>query len=356
MQRALDLAATQRGKTSPDPMVGAVLVRDGKIISEGYHSKVRTPHAEAWAIKKAGPKADGATIYVSLEPCCFFKEKNNPPCTQAIIASGIKKVFLSMIDPNPMVSGRGLAELRSAGIDVDVGLLGDEAQKLNEIFVKYVTTKRPFVTLKTAMSLDGKIASSTGSSFWITEIRARKYAHYLRATHDAVMVGIGTVKKDNPELTVRHVRGENPIKIVIDPNLRIPPKAKILVREPEKLVICTTKEASKSKLRSLERKGVRVLVCQKKAGQINLSSLMVELAKMKITSVLVEGGGNLNASALSFGIVDKVSFFIAPKIVGGASALTPVEGRGVKKVNDALKIKDISVNGIGPDILIEGYL
>jgi len=331
MRRALTLAASQKGKTSPDPMVGAVIVKNGKIISEGYHSEPKTPHAEAWAIEKAGGKAKGATLYVNLEPCCFFETKNNPPCSEAIINAGIKKVVIAMVDPNPKVSGRGIGELKKAGIKVEVGLLGDEARKLNEVFVKYITTGIPFVTLKTAMTLDGKIATGTGDSFWVSGKEAQKYAHRLRVENDAVMVGIGTVKKDDPALTVRHVRGRNPLKIVVDPKHELSPKSKILSFEPEKALVCSPAKGG-------------------------LKKLMKKLGKAKITSILLEGGGKLNASAIEEKIVDKVIFFIAPKIAGGEKAITPVEGDGIKKMRNALPIKHWSFQKIGADILVEGYL
>ncbi|NQU18225.1 MAG: bifunctional diaminohydroxyphosphoribosylaminopyrimidine deaminase/5-amino-6-(5-phosphoribosylamino)uracil reductase RibD [Candidatus Saganbacteria bacterium] len=356
MRQAIELASSQRGKTSPDPMVGALVVVDGKKISEGYHSRVRTPHAEAWAIKKAGKLARGATIYVNLEPCCFFKAKANPPCTQTIISAKIKKVFIAMVDPNPMVAGKGIAELRGAGVAVEVGLLEKEAKALNEVFIKFITTNRPFVTLKSAMSLDGKIATTTGESFWITGIESRQRAHYLRSINDAVMVGIGTIIKDDPELTVRHLKGEDPIIIIVDSKLTIPKNSKVLSNSPEKVIILTGKDASRAKKRSLEKRGVQVLSFPLRSKEINLDVAIKELGGRGITSILIEGGGRLNASALKYDIVDKINFFIAPMIIGGSFALTPVEGAGIKKISEVFKLKDTSVARFGEDILIEGYL
>lgn len=356
MRRALELAASQRGKTSPDPMVGAVLVKKGKILSEGYHSLVRTPHAEAWAIGKAKKHSRGAALYVNLEPCCYFKAKANPPCTQAIISAGLKKVYIAMVDPNPMVAGKGIEELKAAGVEVEIGLLEEEAKKLNEVFIKYITTGRPFVTLKSAMSLDGKIATSAHESFWITGIESRRYAHSLRAGNDAVMVGIGTVKKDDPSFTVRHVEGDNPKKVVVDSKLEISTKSKVVANEPKKTIVCASKGVSAAKIKNLGKKGVRVLSFPAKSGKLDLDLVMEELGKMKISSILIEGGGRLNASALKCGVVDKVDIFIAPKIIGGEHSPTPVEGLGIKKLSEALKLKDISIKHLGEDILVEGYL
>lgn len=257
MREALRLAETMRGRTSPDPMVGAVIVKNGKIIASGYHGEVTTPHAEAWALDKAKEAARGATLYVNLEPCCYFETKTNPPCTQAIIGAGIKKVVAAMEDPNPSVAGGGFAELKKAGVEVVIGVLENEARRLNQVFVKYITTGRPFVILKAAMSLDGKIATSSGESFWITGIEARTRAHHLRNEVDGVMVGIGTVLKDNPELTVRGIEGKikNPVKIILDPSGKIPQQAKVLAIEPpENTIVVVSEKAGKKRSNGSKRK------------------------------------------------------------------------------------------------------
>lgn len=363
MAEALRLAGTMRGRTSPDPLVGAVLVKDGQIISTGYHAEVTTPHAEAWAIQKAvetrqGASLAGSTLYVNLEPCCFFHEKTNPPCTQAIIGAGISRVVAAMQDPNPSVAGRGLAELRNAGLQVEVGLLEKEAQKLNEVFSKYITSGRPFVLLKSALSLDGKIATKTGESFWITGLEARRRAHHLRNIFDAVLVGINTVLKDDPELSVREIEGKikNPLKIILDPSAKMPLNAKVLKKEPENTLIVTGPKASAKKIKQIQAQGAQVLESKTLRGAFALDKLMKDLGKRQVTSLLIEGGGNTNAYALSAGIVDKVNFFISPKIIGGANAPTPVEGKGIENLSRAIKIRDTTSEMLGEDLLIEGYV
>ncbi len=356
MREALKLAESARGRTSPDPMVGAVIVKDGEIIATGYHAEQGTPHAEAWAIEKAGEKAKGATLYLNLEPCSHFGY--NPPCADKIIKAGIKKVVAAMQDPNPLVSGKGFKDLREAGIEVEEGLLEDEAKRLNEVFIKWISTGRPFVILKTAMTLDGKIATAGEESRWITGPESRQYGHKLRAEVDAILVGIGTVLKDDPELNVRDIPPpyKNPLKIVLDEKAQIPLNARILQREPEKTIIIVTEQASKEKAEQIKQTGAEVILAKAEGGLVDLKKLMELLGKRNITSLLIEGGARVNASALQEDIVDKVCFFIAPKIVGGEKALTPVEGEGIKKLSDSIKIKDIKVQQLGDDVLLEGYI
>ncbi|MBI5700853.1 bifunctional diaminohydroxyphosphoribosylaminopyrimidine deaminase/5-amino-6-(5-phosphoribosylamino)uracil reductase RibD [Candidatus Saganbacteria bacterium] len=360
MSEAISLAKSMEGRTSPDPMVGSVIVKDGKIISSGYHAEVTTPHAEAWAIKKAQEKneAQGATLYVNLEPCCFFEEKNNPPCTQSIIKSGIKTVIAAMQDPNPSVAGRGFADLREAGVEVKVGLLEDEAKKINEVFIKHITTGRPYVILKAAMSMDGKIATRTGDSFWITGIESRIRGHHLRNIVDAILVGINTVIKDDPELTVREIAGKikNPIKIILDPRARIPLNSKVLKIEPENTILVVSDNAPKAKLQKILKTKAEVLKIKTKKGLLDLDHLTKELGKRKIASILIEGGGLTNAHALSSGIVDKVNFFVSPKIIGGEKAKTPIEGLGIDKLSRAIKLKDLTCERVGEDLMLEGYI
>ena len=358
MREALRLAKSVEGRTSPDPLVGAVLVKDNRILSTGYHAEVATPHAEAWAIEKAGEAARGTTLFVNLEPCCFFETKNNPPCTQTIIKAGIKKVIAAMEDPNPSVAGKGFAELREAGVEVEVGLLEEEAKKLNEVFIKYITTGRPFVILKTAMSLDGKIATNTGESFWITGIEARKRGHHLRNIVDAVLVGINTIMKDNPELTVREIEGQikNPKKIVLDPQARLPLTSKVLKIEPQNTLVVVSDQAPRSRSEKIKSKGAQVIQLKVKNGFLPMDRLLKDLGRRGITSILIEGGGTTNASALSAGIVDKINFFISPKIIGGQKSPTPVEGEGIDSLAKAIKLRDLSAVKIGEDFLLEGYI
>ncbi len=366
MQKALDLAARGKGRTSPNPMVGAVIVRGNKVIAEGYHRKAGTPHAEVIALKKAGPGTKGATLYVNLEPCCHI-EKRTPPCTKAIIKSGIKKVIVAMIDPNPKVSGKGLKELRRAGIITGTGILKEKAQKLNEIFIKYISKKEPFVILKIAQSLDGKIATAGGESKWITGPKARARVHKLRNEVDAVLVGIGTVKKDNPSLDCRIRGGKNPYRIIVDSRLQISLNAKVLKHNDGRTIIAAREKADKQKTASLVKKGCKVLIIKTEAGKagetlcgdpqrVDLKSLMKELGKLDITSVMIEGGSSISASALSSKIVDKVMFFTAPKIIGGVDAVPSVGGKSPALLMNAIKLKDIQATAFGEDILLEGYI
>ncbi len=355
MQRALDLAARGKGRTSPNPMVGAVVAKGNKIIAEGYHKKAGTPHAEILALKKAGSKARGATLYINLEPCCHT-DKKTPPCTKSIIKAGIKKVVTAMIDPNPKVSGRGIKELKGAGIKTETGTMNAEAKKLNKAFTKFITKKTPFVILKIAQSLDGKIATAKGESKWITGEESRKFVHKLRSEVDALLVGIGTIKKDNPSLDCR-IRGcRNSYRIIVDSRLQIPLNAKVLKHKDKRTIIATTKKASSRKINFLKKLGNNVLIIKDRAGKINLKALMKALARLDITSVMIEGGSSVNASALSSGIVDKIMFFIAPKIIGGSDAVSSVGGKSPSLLKNALTLKDVQMTKIGKDILIEGDL
>jgi diaminohydroxyphosphoribosylaminopyrimidine deaminase/5-amino-6-(5-phosphoribosylamino)uracil reductase len=357
MDRAINLASKARGMTSPNPMVGALIVKNGKIISEAYHRRPGTPHAEALAIKQAGKKARASTLYVSLEPCCHT-DKRTPPCAKEIIGAGIKRVVMAMKDPNPKVSGKGVAELREAGIQVVEGVLEEKARKLNEFYIKYVTTKRPFVILKVAMTLDGKIATPEGQSKWITGEKARALVHRMRSSVDAVMTAIGTVKADDPEFTARIRGGRNPKKVVIDPNLEIPLKSRILHVPPETIIV--TKEgveaddlSKRNKLQYLLDMGCYIFFFKQ---QLYLGWLTEKLGKIGIMSVIMEGGSSLNAHALADGIVDKVMFFIAPKIIGGRESYPVVGGGTFRRLEEAYQLKGISARKIGEDLLVEGYL
>lgn len=355
MQKALGLALRGKGRTSPNPMVGAVIVKGDKIIAGGYHKKAGTPHAEIIALNKAGTEARGASLYVNLEPCCHT-EKRTPPCTKAIISSGIKEVIVAMKDPNPRVSGKGLKELRKAGIKIRTNVMRAEALKLNEAFIKYITTEKPFVILKIAQSLDGKIATAKGESKWITGPEARGQVQRLRHEVDAVLVGIGTVKKDDPSLDCRIHNGENPYRVIIDSLLQITPDAKVLKYHDGKTIIAVTDKADRQRSAALEKKGVKVLVIKDKAGKIELNSLMKELGRLNITSVMVEGGSSISASFLSAKLVDKVMFFVAPKIIGGIDAFPSVGGKSPTLLKQAIKLKAMQTYNFGRDILIEAYV
>lgn len=348
MKRALRLAAKACGMTSPNPMVGALIVKDGKIISEAFHKKAGSPHAEALAIEKAGKETRDSTLYVNLEPCCHT-EKRTPPCTKAIINAGVRTVVVGMTDPNPQVSGKGTKELQNAGIHVRSGILESKAKRLNEFYTKYITKKIPFVILKTAMTLDGKIATPEGQSKWITGEKSRKLVHRIRSSVDAVMTAIGTVKADDPSLTVRIGKGKNPTRIVIDPNLEIPLDAKILHIPPDTIIVTKSND---SKLEYINKSGIKIVTYKEK---LYLQWLMEKLGEMGITSLLIEGGSSLNAHALEEGIVDKIMFFIAPIIIGGKDSYTAVGGKTYRKLENAYQIKNMKIKRVGEDVLIEGY-
>lgn len=368
MKKALSLAEKGKGQTSPNPVVGAVIVKGGRIIAADYHRKAGAPHAEVLALNKAGRKAKGATLYVNLEPCCHTK-KRTPPCTKAIIHSGIKKVVLAMIDPNPEVSALGLKELRQAGIETVSGVMEEEARKLNDAFIKYITKKEPFVILKIAQSLDGKIATDKGESKWITAEKAREYVHKLRNEVDAVLVGIGTVKKDNPSLDCRIRGGRNPYRIIVDSNLQIPLDAKVLSHDDGKTIVAAIVNNSefriqnskllkdyRKKFESLKNNNVRILTTKEKNGKVDLKSLMKELGRLEITSVMIEGGSSINASALASRIVDKVMIFMAPKIIGGVDSIPSIGGKSPALLKNAIHLKNLQMKKIGEDILLEGYI
>ena len=354
MRIALELAKKSKGRTSPNPMVGAVIVKDSEIVGTGYHQKAGTPHAEIHAIKNAGDKAKNSTMYVNLEPCSHYGR--TPPCTDAIIKAGISRVVIAMTDPNPKVNGKGKAILESQGIEVKTGILEQEAKKLNEVFIKYITTGMPFVTLKVAMSLDGKIATFCRRSKWISCEDSRLLVHQIRNEVDAIIIGIGTVLCDNPTLTTRlpDCNGRDAVRVVLDSKARIPLDSKILNLNSEaRTIVAVTNLAGEEKIEQL-KKYADVLVISEKDGRINLTELMKKLAEMEITNILIEGGAEVNASALKERIVDRVMFFIAPKIIGGNSALGPIGGDGVEDPSKAIKLTDISVMNSGSDILVIG--
>ncbi len=352
MREALRIARHAEGRTSPNPLVGAVIVRDGKIIAEGWHRQAGTPHAEIHALNMAGELAHGATLYVTLEPCSHFGR--TPPCARAIVDAGIKRVVAAMSDPNPLVAGRGFEILRSAGIEVEVGILEDEACRLNEIFLKWVTKKLPFVTLKFACSLDGKIATSTGESQWISCEASRKFSHRLRDINDAILIGVGTVLADNPSLTTRLFDGKNPVRIIVDSNARTPLDSNVVTDKSARTIIATTENAPTEKISAFKARGVEIITAGD-GQRVDLKILMNELAAREITSVLVEGGGQIHFSMLEAGLVDKILAFVAPKIIGGSNALTAVEGAGFEKISDAVTLKNFTAQKLGDDFLLSGY-
>ncbi|MEW5897801.1 MAG: bifunctional diaminohydroxyphosphoribosylaminopyrimidine deaminase/5-amino-6-(5-phosphoribosylamino)uracil reductase RibD [Bacillota bacterium] len=358
MRLALELAKKAEGFTSPNPLVGAVLVKDGEIVGTGCHARAGSPHAEIMALREAGEKAQGATLYVNLEPCCHHGRTG--PCTEAVIAAKIRKVVVAMADPNPLVAGKGIARLRQAGVEVAVGVLEAEAGRLNEVFSKYITTGLPFVVLKAAMSLDGKIATRRGESRWITSEQARIFGHRLRHRYDAILAGVGTVLADNPSLTARLPEGggRDPVRVVLDSSARTPPGAKIINQaSPAHTLIAATPKAPAARVAALKEAGAEVLVLPPdEKGRVNLPLLMKELAGREITSVLIEGGAEVHASALNAGIVDKVAWFIAPRIIGGKEAPGPVGGLGAGRLDEAVPLRNVSVQRIGEDIYIEGYV
>ncbi len=355
MRMALRLAEQARGRTSPNPLVGALVVKDGRIISRGYHRKAGEPHAEALALAKAGKAARGATLYVTLEPCSHTN-KRTPPCTPLVVQSGVRRVVVAMIDPNPLVSGRGLRTLRKVGIEVTTGVLEQEARRLNEAFVKHVTRGMPFVTLKIAQTLDGRIATSRGESKWITGEKAREEAHRLRDTYDAILVGVNTVLKDDPSLTARIPGGRDPIRVIVDSKLRVPLSAKIITQQSTATtVVATLASAPQSKIRKLQDAGAEVLTVKSARGRVDRRDLLKKLGDQGIMSLLVEGGAEINASFLKAGLADKAILFVAPMFMTGSDSLGSVGGTSPLKLSQAVRLAEVTVGFAGKDIRIEGY-
>lgn len=354
MERALELAARGEGRVSPNPLVGAVIVKENRIIGEGWHEVYGGPHAEVNAVRNATADVSGATLYVTLEPCSHYGK--TPPCAELIIGKGFARVVIAMADPNPLVAGQGIKMLCEAGIQVEVGLLGQGAARQNEVFLKYIVEKEPFVILKTAMTLDGKIATAQGKSKWITGPESRQYVHRLRNKVAGIMAGIGTVLTDDPSLTARVPEGVDPVRIIVDSSLRIPLTAKVL-NLPGHTIIATTRQSDPAKREILDTSGsAKVILADGPDGRVDLKFLMKQLGAQGIDSVLLEGGAELNWSMLKAGLVDRVMMFIAPKILGGARAVTPVGGDGFADLDLALELEDLSVQHFGADTLIEGCI
>lgn len=355
MSKALELAEKGKGWVSPNPMVGAVIVKDNKIIGEGFHKFCGDAHAEVNAFNNANCDVEGATMYVTLEPCSHYGK--TPPCADKIIEKKISKVVIGVLDPNPLVAGKGVKKLKNAGIEVKVGVLEKECIKINEIFMKYITEKKPFVIMKAAMSLDGKIATATGESKWISGESARSQVQELRNIVSGIMVGVNTVIQDNPRLTCRLENSKNPIRIIVDSKLRIPSESNVVVTANEvRTIIATTKKADKKIKSELINRGIEIIEVETKNERVDLKELFSKLGQIGIDSVLIEGGGELNYSALEAGVVDKVQIYIAPKIIGGNFAKGPVAGNGISALVDAFKINSLTTKAIGEDILIEGYI
>ena len=348
MREALDLAVKGMSWTFPNPMVGAVLVKNGKIIGRGYHTKVGMPHAEIEAFNDATDDPRGATLYVSLEPCTFFGR--TPPCVDAIIERGIKKVVCAVSDPNPKVNGVGIKKLEEAGIAVISGVLSEDAKKINGAFFTYHQKKRPFVAIKFASSLDGKLATKTGDSKWITNEKERKYARSLRAEHQAILVGINTVLHDNPNLGAREKGKKDPLRIILDSTLKIPLDSDVL--RDDSVLIVTTNNADAHRLQQLHEKGIAVL--QLPNEKIYIPDLVRELYKREIVSVFVEGGAEALGSFADAKLIDKVYACFAPLIIGGRDAISSVKGEGVAKVLDAIRLKDVVVKMFDDNLVVSG--
>ncbi|WP_041445283.1 bifunctional diaminohydroxyphosphoribosylaminopyrimidine deaminase/5-amino-6-(5-phosphoribosylamino)uracil reductase RibD [Syntrophobotulus glycolicus] len=354
MQRALDLAEMAEGRTSPNPMVGCLIVKDGLIIGEGYHQKAGTPHAEVHALTAAGKRASGADVYVTLEPCSHFGR--TPPCCDALIQAGVKRVFVALVDPNPLVRGKGIQKMRAAGIEVFTGLLENEAAKLNEPFVKAMKTNLPFVLYKSASTADGKTASCTGDSRWITNDLSRKYVHELRNSYDVIMVGSKTILQDNPQLTCRIAGGRHPVRLIVDGTLSIPEEARLLSLSEGSTIIATTRAASPKKIDKLKkiRNNIEVWVYSEER-YVPLKTLMQDILEKGYQSVLLEGGGTLAGQMIAEKLVDKVNLFIAPKIIG-QSSFSPISGFCINSMADAVMIREMEMKEFAGDILLSGYL
>lgn len=356
MQLAYELALKGRGATSPNPMVGAVVVKNGRIIARGYHARCGGDHAEIVALNESGRRAKGAALYVTLEPCAHHGR--TPPCVNRIIDSGISKVVVGMKDPNPLTNGKSIAILRKFGIAVEVGCLEPALARMNEVFIKYIQEQMPFVTAKIAQTLDGKIATAKGHSKWITAETTRTYARGIRGEFDAIMVGANTAVRDNPGLNGNR-KDRTPIKIVVDSSLRLSSQAKLFEKtEPARVILATTARASQNKIRMFTKKGVRVLVSPSggRYHQVDLKWLMKQLVKLEISSVLIEGGATLIGQALKYGLVDRMMIYIAPKILGDQGGISSVAGLNITDINKSVGLEKITINHIKQDILVQGYV
>jgi diaminohydroxyphosphoribosylaminopyrimidine deaminase/5-amino-6-(5-phosphoribosylamino)uracil reductase len=357
MRQALDLARAGVGYVSPNPLVGCVIVNAGEVVGQGYHQRFGGPHAEVHALQDAGPGARGAVLYVNLEPCSHTGK--TPPCAEAVIQAGVSRVVAALHDPNPLVAGRGLARLAEAGIAVTVGVCEAEATQLNEAFLKYIRTRRPFVTLKSAITLDGKIATRTGASQWITGEPARLEGHRLRHAADAILVGIGTVLQDDPQLTTRlpDRQGVNPLRVIVDSTLRLPLQAQVTnVADDRQTLVVTTERAALAQREYLHTRGVEVICLPAyDDGRVDLEAVLCHLGERSVASVLVEGGATLSATLLRRRLVDKLVCFIAPKIIG-SDGISVVGACGVETMEQVITLQDMVGRPLGQDFLLEAYL
>ncbi|MDY3908230.1 MAG: bifunctional diaminohydroxyphosphoribosylaminopyrimidine deaminase/5-amino-6-(5-phosphoribosylamino)uracil reductase RibD [Eubacterium sp.] len=351
MQLAIELAKKGTGHTSPNPMVGCVVVKNGKIVTEGFHEKFGSFHAERNALMNCDEDLTGADLYVTLEPCCH--QGKTPPCTDIIIERGIGRVFIGAMDPNPKVSGNGAKILREHGIEVETGILEKECLELNEVFMHYIKKKKPYIAMKYAMTLDGKIATFTGDSKWVTGEEARQHVHQLRKRYSAIMVGIGTILVDNPMLNCRIEEGVNPVRVICDSNLRIPLESEIVKTAKDIRTIVAYAVGDEEKKKKLSDAGVELLQ-NDAGGRVDFAALVDELGKMGIDSILIEGGGTFHGTVLKSSLVDRIFCYIAPKLIGGKEAKSPVEGSGFSLMKEALEIYDTEILKLGKDICITG--
>jgi len=351
MKLALKLALKAKGQTHPNPLVGAVVVKNGRIIGKGYHERAGSAHAEVAALDEAGIHATGAKLYVTLEPCAHFGR--TPPCVNRIVRSGIAEVIVGMKDPNPLINGKGIAMLKEHRIKVRVGFMEEQLRKVNEVFIKYCTKNIPFITVKIAQSLDGKIATRTFESKWITSDKSRVFSHRLRANYDAIMVGVNTVLRDNPRLDAWFSQ-RHPRKVVVDSRLSTPFDANIFLKGEVIIATLSTKPGQETENRVILAQKAKILETKEQDGQVNLKDMMKKLASLEISNVLVEGGGTLIGALFDARLVDKVLFFISPKIIGGKEAISSVMGKGVARIDKSIKLKEVKLSRIGEDFLIEG--
>lgn len=362
MTLALRLAAKGRNTASPNPMVGAVVVKRGRIVGQGFHFRPGTPHAEIHALRQAGKQAQGATLYVTLEPCCHLT-KRTPPCVPEVLRSGVPRVVIAMQDPNPSVKGKGTAALRRAGLSVTVGVARSQAEELNKAYCHWMKTGRPYVTLKAGMTLDGKLATATGESQWITGKASRREVHQLRSSVDAVLVGVGTVLADDPSLTVRtglrleKLAPRQPLRIVVDSRLRTPFTTQALTQQDKaKTIIATTTAAPEARRSALQQKGIEILTVPSLQGRVSLPALLKQLGRRGVISLLVEGGSEVNAGMLKAGLVDHIRLYMAPLLLGGRNAKGVIGGESPARLKSAIKLRYVETRFVGSDLVVEGDL